>query len=89
MDIDSDHASMWTVSEAKIRLSEILRRARENGPQLIGKHSTCVVVSKEEWDAITHPEESLVGWLVAHSPKVDFELPERGQSTNRTLPFAD
>jgi len=79
----------WTVRDAKNKLSEVLRCAREQGPQLIGRHGTCVVVSKDEWDAVTKPSEPLVSWLIKNSPGVELELPKRGESSGRPIPFAD
>ena len=79
----------WTVRDAKDKLSEVLRCAREQGPQLIGRHGTCVVVSKEEWDAATQPGESMISWLINNSPGVEIDLPERGESSHRPIPFAD
>ena len=41
----------WTVAEAKAKSSELLERARANGPQTITKNGrkTAIVVSPEEW----------------------------------------
>lgn len=79
----------WSVSEAKSRLSEILRRARKDGPQYIGKREQCVLISKEEWEAHVKPKESLSAWLLNHSPDIKLTIPERGQSTSRQIPFAE
>jgi prevent-host-death family protein len=38
------------VQEAKAKLSEVLRKAREEGPQLIGTQHACVVVPLEAWE---------------------------------------
>lgn len=42
----------WTVAEAKAKLSELLERAKSEGPQKITKHgrTTAVVVAAEEWE---------------------------------------
>ena len=39
----------WTVSEAQGRLSEVLRLAEEEGPQLIGVRRSFVVVPAAMW----------------------------------------
>ena len=77
----------WSVSEAKSRLSEVLRCARESGPQMIGKRSPCVLVSREEWEARVEPKESLSLWLLRHGPGTALEVPERGKSAGRRSPF--
>ena len=87
MNTQSD--TIWTVREAKSRLSEILRRARKSGPQYIGKHDQCVLISREELEAHLEPQESLSTWLVNHAPKVDMPLPRRGESASRPVPFAE
>lgn len=79
--------STWSVSEAKSRLSEVLRRARKAGPQYIGKREQCVVISREDWEAQTKPKESLGAWLLKNSPSVEIEPPKRGQSARRANPF--
>lgn len=81
--------SVWTVREAKSRLSEILRHARKKGPQYIGKHETCVVISREELEARTEPKHSLSLWLLQHSPRAVLTLPKRGQSALRAVPFSE
>ena len=40
---------VWTVAEAKARLSEILRLAEEEGPQRIGARKPFVVVPEHVW----------------------------------------
>jgi len=86
---EKDEMDRWTVREAKSRLSEVLRRARARGPQFIGAQNPCVVISQEEWESQAGTRESLADWLVAHSPKVDIEVPVRGQGAERRLAFSD
>ena len=40
---------VWTVAEAKARLSEVLRLAEEEGPQRIGARKCFVVVPEHLW----------------------------------------
>jgi prevent-host-death family protein len=44
--------SNWTVADAKARLSELIDRARMDGPQTITRRGrpAAVVVSVEEWE---------------------------------------
>lgn len=87
MAIESD--TVWTVREAKSRLSEILRRARKRGPQYIGKREQCVLISREELEAHLEPKQSLSTWLLHHAPKANLKIPKRGGSSSRPIPFSE
>lgn len=79
---------MWSVQEAKAKLSEVLRLAREGHPQVIGTKDPCVVVSARDF-VPKQPEVHLGRWLVENAPRgADIELPSRHDST-REIPFAD
>lgn len=45
-------AGTWSVADAKARLSEVIEKARSDGPQTITKNgrSAVIVVSAEEWE---------------------------------------
>jgi prevent-host-death family protein len=45
------NSEIWTVAEAKAKFSEVLERARSEGPQTITRNGreTAVVVGTEEW----------------------------------------
>jgi len=57
----------WTVASAKARLSEVIERARQEGPQTIAKNgrSAVVVVSIEEWERKSARNGSLAEFLLA------------------------
>jgi prevent-host-death family protein len=57
----------WTVADAKARLSEVVEKARRDGPQVITKNgrSTAVLVSIEDWDRKTARSGSLAEFLLA------------------------
>jgi prevent-host-death family protein len=68
----SNDATLWSVTQAKARFSEVVDRAREQGPQAITKNGrpAVVVVSIEEWTRKTgtaqrHPRRLLRGFSVA------------------------
>lgn len=51
----------WTVAAAKAKFSELIDKARSNGPQAITKHghTAVVVVSAEEWERKTRRSGNL------------------------------
>jgi prevent-host-death family protein len=63
------HANTWTVAEAKAKFSEVVEKARANGPQTVTRNgrTAVVVVSAEEWERKTHRKGSLVQFF-AESP---------------------
>ena len=75
----------WTVAEAKARLSEVLRRSADEGPQRIGARKQFVVVPAEVWEEKNGTRQSLGEWLIANAPgggpldlpPRDEEAPER------------
>ncbi len=81
---------MWTVQEAKAKLSEVLQRARKGEAQIIGTQEPCVVVSMQEYKRLSAREEEphLGKWLVENLAGLgEIELPSRGD--DRPVPFAD
>ncbi len=79
---------VWTVAEAKARLSEVLRLAETEGPQRIGTRRPFVVVPAEAWDAKTPPRKPFGQWLIENVPRgTNLEVPDR--ISNRPIPFID
>lgn len=80
-------ARAWTVRDAKAKLSEVLRRARDDGPQRIGERDTYIVVTEAEWQRVTTPKPHLGAWLLENMPEIDgLELPDR-RDRERGSPF--
>ena len=78
---------VWTVAEAKARLSEVLRLAETEGPQQIGIRNPCVVVPAEAWYAKSPQRKPLGQWLIENTPRgVDLEIP-RDRASQRDIPF--
>jgi len=81
---------MWTVQEAKTKLSEVLQRARNGEAQIVGAQDPCVVISMAEYKRLTgraeepHPGEWLADNLAGLG---EIEPPPRGD--RRPVPFAD
>ena len=79
---------VWTIAEAKARLSEILRLTESEGPQRIGIRKSFVVVPTHVWDETQSPRKPLGRWLIENMPRgTDLELPKR--SSARMIPFTD
>ena len=80
----------WTVAEAKAKLSEVLRRAEDEGPQRIGTRKAFIVVPITVWEEKTEPPLSLGHWLAANAPGTGpIDLPPRGEGQERPGPFDD
>jgi len=81
---------MWTVQEAKAKLSQALQRAREGEAQVIGAHDPCVLISMEEYRRLTartaepHPGK----WLVRTLGGLG-DIASPPQEESRPSPFAD
>ena len=85
---ESSRQRVWTVADAKARLSEVLRLAESEGPQQIGMRRAFVVVPAEVWQRQSSPRKPLGRWLVENMPRgVELELPER-RDPGRDIPFA-
>ena len=58
---------VWTLANAKARLSELVERASREGPQTITRNgkATAVVVSFEEWFRKTSRKGTLAEFLLA------------------------
>ena len=55
----------WQLQEAKNRLSELVRKARQEGPQVITLHGrdAAVVVSAREYQRMARPKGNLVEFV--------------------------
>jgi len=81
---------VWTVAEAKSKLSEVLRRSSEEGPQQIGKQRPHVVVPLDEWRSRGPEKPHLGRWLIANAPRgCEFDIPPRDDGPGREIPFRE
>jgi prevent-host-death family protein len=57
----------WQLQDAKNRFSEVVKRARDEGPQAVTVHGqrAAVVVSAPEFDRLTKPTRSFADFLLA------------------------
>ncbi len=79
---------MWTVQEAKSKLSEVLDRARKGKAQIVGTRDPCVVISMAEYERLRGREDEphLGRWLVQNAPRIgDIELPPRTKNQSDPL----
>ncbi|MFO0752677.1 MAG: type II toxin-antitoxin system Phd/YefM family antitoxin [Thermodesulfovibrionales bacterium] len=74
--------STWQLQEAKARLSEVIKKAAKEGPQRITVHGepAAVIISSEEYERLTHPQGSFVGFM-RQSPLYGVELDLKREQT--------
>lgn len=60
-------ADLWTVAEAKAKLSEVIEHAQKHGPQTITRNGrrAVVVVDAEEWERKTKRSGNLADFFAA------------------------
>ena len=83
---------MWTVQEAKAKLSEVLERARAGEAQIIGARDPCVVVSMDEYDRLKsrQAEPHLGKWRVENLRGLcEVELPSRQGTAGSIRDWSD
>jgi prevent-host-death family protein len=78
--------AIWQVQEAKTRLSELIERARSEGPQTITRHGVerAVVLSTEDYHALKAHTPDFKAWLLG-GPKLDDFSVERDRDTGRDI----
>ena len=77
----------WQLQHAKNRLSEVVRMAKEQGPQVISVRGkdTVVVLSLDDYRRLERPKATLVEFM-ASSPWADMELDlERSDDIGREI----
>lgn len=88
---DRESAQHWQVQEAKQRFSEVLRRAHDEGPQIITRHGeeVAVVIDMSEYRHTQAKKKSFHDYLLSGSPfPDDFEdLIERDKDYGRDVSF--
>jgi len=59
----------WQLQDAKNRFSEVVKRARDQGPQTVTVHGqrAAVVLSAPEYDALVRPRQSFVDFLLSET----------------------
>jgi prevent-host-death family protein len=79
----------WQLQDAKNRLSELIRRANDEGPQTVTVHGkrTAVLVSATAYDKLTRPAASFTDFLLSGPDWPDdlvHTINDRSRDTGRT-----
>ena len=82
----------WQLQDAKNRFSEVVKRARDEGPQAVTVHGkrAAVVLSAQDYDALIRPRMSLTDFLLAEEPWPDDVVDvinDRSRDTGRDVAF--
>jgi prevent-host-death family protein len=82
----------WQLQDAKNRFSEVVKRARDEGPQTVTVHGqrAAVVVSAVQYDALVKPRMSFVDFLLSDAPWPDDvvdAINDRSKDTGRDVAF--
>ena len=69
----ANHEPVWQLQEAKARLSELVRRAVDEGPQHVSIRGepAAVVLSEQEYRQLTSQRPSIVDHILAGEPWPD------------------
>lgn len=74
------HVRTWSLQDAKARLSEVIRLAQTEGPQLVTVHGKPAVTIEQTHSTVERFKglSALDAYrLLERGPPLDFELPER------------
>ena len=76
----------WQVQDAKARLSEVIERARTEGPQTISRHGNdrAVVLSIEDYRALAVRKPDFKAHLLGGPKTGSFSI-KRSRDTGRTI----
>jgi len=82
----------WQLQDAKNRFSEVVKRARDEGPQTVTVHGqrAAVVVSATQYDALVKPRMTFVDFLLSDTPWPDDvvdAINDRSRDTGRDVAF--
>ncbi len=77
---------IWQIQHAKARLSEVIERARREGPQTITRHGAerAIVLSIEDYRVLIASKPDFKAYLLG-GPKVDDFSIERERDTGRVV----
>jgi antitoxin Phd len=72
--------STWPLQDAKARLSEVIKTAKKNGPQIITQRGvkSAVIVPFEEWERSQQQHQPTLLEILRSGPEGDLPIPPRG-----------
>lgn len=75
----------WSIAEAKAHFSDVVARARDDGPQVVTRRGrrTVVVVSVEEWERRTRRHGSLADFFAGSPLQGSGLVVERSEDPGR------
>jgi prevent-host-death family protein len=75
----------WQLQDAKARLSEVIKAARKNGPQIITQRGikSAVVVPFEDWERSHIAKKPSLLDILRSGPEGELPIPPRGNWTSR------
>jgi antitoxin Phd len=75
----------WKLADAKNRLSELVTKAKTEGPQTIRRHrDSFVVISEDQYLTLTGKKVSLIDYILK-GPRLDDLKIERDKSSMRDI----
>jgi len=83
----------WQLQDAKNRFSEVVKRARDEGPQTVTVHGqrAAVIVSAQDFDSLVKPLRSFVDFLLGDAEPwpddVVNAINDRSKDTGRDVAF--
>ena len=80
----------WQLQDAKNRFSELVKRARDDGPQTVTVHGqrAVVILSAADYDALLAPRPSFADFLLSGTPWPDDvveAINDRSSDTGRDI----
>jgi antitoxin Phd len=84
--------TIWPVQDAKARFSEFLETCLRDGPQVVTKRGAeaAVLVPVDQWRRLQQSARpTLKDLLLSESPRMDIQVPKRGQQGRRKPPRFD
>lgn len=80
----------WQLQQAKQQFSEVVRRAHDDGPQVVSRHGkdVVVIVSVEEFERLTGPPRDFKRFL-ASAPDLDALEIVRSRDLPRDVDLSD
>ena len=84
--------TIWPVQDAKARFSEFLETCLRDGPQVVTKRGAeaAVLVRVDQWRRLQQSARpTLKDLLLSENPRLDIQVPKRGQQGRRKPPRFD